>query len=398
MKLEWIVACSGGPDSMALLDMMKDKPIGVAHVNYHKRDSAKRDMEIVENYCALHGIPCFVLNEPYEVVGNFQAFARDYRYEFFKRVVEATSAQGVLLAHQEDDVLETYLMQQKKGLIPDYFGLREMTEIKGVVCKRPLLSYSKQSLMEYCDSHNVPYGIDESNLRDDYTRNQIRHSIVEKMSENERATKLQEIKGKNAELLQQRERVRECAHQKQLNLKEYFQFDVEDRLVLLRMFLRYHEVHTMDHASKKQLAEIDKALSSEKHVRIPLGEFYLNKAYELCEIVVNEDKSYYFILESLHSLATEFFKVTFEGNSLQAVTVSEDDFPLVIRSPRENDKIEMRFGHKAINRFFIDRKIPLEKRKVWPIVLNKDNEVILVPGLGCNVNHYSIKPNLFVVQ
>ena len=43
-KKSYLVACSGGPDSMALLDMLKDKyNLKVCHINYHKRDTAKRD-------------------------------------------------------------------------------------------------------------------------------------------------------------------------------------------------------------------------------------------------------------------------------------------------------------------------------------------------------------------
>lgn len=395
---KWIVACSGGPDSMALLDQMKDKNIIVAHVNYHKRPTADRDMKIVEDYCEKYNIPCFVLNEAYEVTGNFQAFARDYRYAFFKRIAEETSACGVLLAHQEDDLLETYLMQVDKHLVPDYYGLKEQTVIKGVCCRRPLLHKTKKELQEYCLVHGVPFGIDESNLSDDYTRNRIRHTCIEKMDSNERIRLREEIDAKNSTLMDQRNRVKDAAEVVVLDLKKYRMYEVEDRLTLLRLYFRFNQVVEMDHASRRQLVEIDRVLMNKRNYQIPFGDKSLNISYDSCEIVGNQDKSYSFVIESLHSFETEFFKVGFEGKSVEAVTVSADDFPLTIRSPRENDRIEMRFGHKAINRFFIDRKISMKDRLTWPVVVNRDNEIILVPGLGCNVSHYSVKPNLFVIK
>mgnify|MGYP002237851249 CR=1 FL=1 len=83
-----IVACSGGPDSMALLDICRQKgyEIAVAHVNYKKRETANRDEKIVRQYCENYGIPCFVDEPTWDHVGNFQAWARDVRYDFLSIV------------------------------------------------------------------------------------------------------------------------------------------------------------------------------------------------------------------------------------------------------------------------------------------------------------------------
>ena len=58
----------------------------------------------------------------------------------------------------------------------------------------------------------------------------------------------------------------------------------------------------------------------------------------------------------------------------------------------------MRYGTKKIRRFFIDNKIPLRKRMIWPVVLNRKGDIVLVPEIGCDLNHYSEKPNLFVIE
>ena len=58
----------------------------------------------------------------------------------------------------------------------------------------------------------------------------------------------------------------------------------------------------------------------------------------------------------------------------------------------------MRFGTKKVSRFFIDRHVPLYKRETYPVVVNNRGEVILVPELGPDVKHYSIKPDFYVIE
>ena len=87
-----------------------------------------------------------------------------------------------------------------------------------------------------------------------------------------------------------------------------------------------------------------------------------------------------------------------KGKGVNGVTINKNDFPITIRTYQEGDFIKMRYGTKKINRFFIDHKISYYDRLTWPIVLNNKQEIILVPGLGCNVGHYSTKHNLFVIK
>ena len=58
----------------------------------------------------------------------------------------------------------------------------------------------------------------------------------------------------------------------------------------------------------------------------------------------------------------------------------------------------MRYGRKQVARFFVDRHIPLYLRETWPVVENAQGNIILVPGLGCDVVHFSIKPDFNVIQ
>ncbi|MBQ1508506.1 MAG: tRNA lysidine(34) synthetase TilS, partial [Erysipelotrichaceae bacterium] len=79
------------------------------------------------------------------------------------------------------------------------------------------------------------------------------------------------------------------------------------------------------------------------------------------------------------------------------VTLKKEDFPVTVRNVREGDRIKMRYGTKKISRFFIDRKIPWEKRMSWPVMANKDGTVVFVPGMGCAQTHHSIHGNCFMI-
>ncbi|UPU38547.1 tRNA lysidine(34) synthetase TilS [Erysipelothrix sp. Poltava] len=80
------------------------------------------------------------------------------------------------------------------------------------------------------------------------------------------------------------------------------------------------------------------------------------------------------------------------------MTLSESDFPIMIRNARKGDSIKMRFGTKSLNRFFIDRKIPRHEREIWPVIVNSSQQIVFVVGMGCDEHHYSNNPNLFMLE
>ena len=120
------------------------------------------------------------------------------------------------------------------------------------------------------------------------------------------------------------------------------------------------------------------------------------RSYEVVQLV--KDISYSYTFAHIQEFDCAYFKIRTEGTSMQAVTLSEEDFPITVRSPLPNDKIELRYGTKKVNRFFIDRKISHKERKCWPIVVNRVGNVIFVAEIGCDVKHYTVKPNCFVIK
>lgn len=385
-----LVAVSGGPDSMALLDMVKDKyEIYVAHVNYHHRDSAKRDEDIVRNYCLSFNIPFFVKDYVESSSGNFQENARIFRYEFFKELIDKYNLDYVLTAHHKDDLIETYLMQIKRDSHVYYYGLKEDVEIFGIRIVRPLLNYTKLDLRNYCDSHHISYGIDESNLEDDYTRNKIRHTVIDKMSLDEKNSLVNEINLLNKENSLLNEKCKAFINNRtSISVNEFIEYD--DLVRLLRMFIGIS-------ISKKQAIDLIRQIKEAKSFDILIEDRYLCKEYGYISVYPKCD-DYCYVLDDFKCLNTKHFNLCTSGNRFESIYLGIDDYPITIRNYKEGDYIKMRYGTKKINRFFIDNKISHKDRKMWPVMLNSKGDIVLVPAIGCDKYHYSTNGLVYMVK
>ena len=394
---KWLVAISAGSDSMALLSMCVENHMDVmcAHVNYHHRKEAEEEQAYVMQLCQNYHVPLCVKDDVFTYTGNFEAEAREYRYDFFVECVKRYHLKGVLVAHHEDDVLETYFMQEEKGSIPSYYGLKEDVMYQGILVKRPLLKYTKQDLIHYCETHQIRYYVDCTNADESLTRNRIRHQIVEKMNRFERDLVLKEIQMKNATKQERVCRVKTYIRDQKVSKELYRTLSEEDRLELLRMFFA-----SQPSISLAYLKEIDHVILTKEDFVLPCKEYDL-----ACDqsffFFVEKERSYCDVYHSVEEMTYgkhAFYEIAEGKCGVYAVTLFEDDFPIQVRNVQDGDTIAMRFGNKNVHRFFIDRHIPLYARTSWPVIENRHHNVIFVSGLGCDVHHYTVNPTCNVLE
>ena len=377
-----VVACSGGPDSMALLDQLnkQGKDIVVAHVNYKHRDTADRDEKIVKEYCKKYDIPVRVLYPVHEK-GNFQAWARDVRYAFFEEVADEFDTKLLYVAHQMDDVIETYLFQKNRNMICDWYGLKEKSVRHGYQIVRPLLNFTKSELQQYCNDNGVSFGIDESNLTNHYTRNVIRHTQIEKMDRKEKEEWILKIQNENDFWQIKREGMEEFFKNWNKNVDALL--NQKEAWLYLDTFLFHSLCH---HFSRKYMEELCAQLKG--NVLIEIEDHLLERHNEKLYFMPSP-KDVYYTLNELEYKDYKEFSIMNQGQTIESLSVEASDFPLVVRHVKVNDVISMRFGNKNVHRFFVDRKICKIYRKYWLVVENNAGKVIFVPGLGCDVEHYS---------
>jgi tRNA(Ile)-lysidine synthase len=181
----FILGVSGGPDSMALMYlfyMLKQEAL-IVHVNYGKRGKqSDKDQELVEQMAFAWGFECcsIRLNPKDSGKENFQNWARKQRYQFFEDLRKDYRAEGIATAHHKDDQVETILQKILRGSGPAAW--KGMNVWNGNIF-RPLLPFSKDDILTFCETEAVPYRIDESNKKSSFARNFIRHDMAGKMDE-----------------------------------------------------------------------------------------------------------------------------------------------------------------------------------------------------------------------
>ncbi|MBQ6731431.1 MAG: tRNA lysidine(34) synthetase TilS [Bacilli bacterium] len=386
---KYLLACSYGPDSMALFDMLLKEGyrFAVAHVNYHLRNEADDEEIDLRNYCLTHGVGIYVKSVR-ENLGdnNLEAKCRDIRYNFFIDVVKQNGFDALLVAHQEDDLIETYLMQKKRKNLVNYFGIKEISYFTDVEIIRPLLKYRKKELLIYCRMFSVPYAIDKTNLEDHFLRNQLRHSVVEKMTPEERKEILQEIDNENQKLAEIFEKISNIKSNK---IEEYNRLnDIEFLYAIVLLGRKIKSDFTI---SKEQGEELRKVLLCDKpNVSLTVDELCFVKEYDAFSIREDiEACDFEYVLEKPDKLDTPYFSLDFTRDPSRR-NVSPDDYPLTIRNARPGDAYRILDYEKEIRRLFIDWKMPVSLRNRWPVIVNKDGVIIYVPRY---LKDFSPSPN-----
>lgn len=187
----WVVAVSGGSDSVGLLAVLQSMASGlglrliVAHLDHGTRGEASRaDAAFVAELAASMGLP-FALGQWWPTrAGHFEADARRARYEWLAEVARARGATAVAVGHTRDDQAETILHRVVRGA-----GLRGLAGIPrrrplddGIALVRPLLDVSRDEVRAYLAAIGRPYREDASNSDPGRTRARLRHDLLPRLA------------------------------------------------------------------------------------------------------------------------------------------------------------------------------------------------------------------------
>lgn len=211
-----LVACSGGPDSVALvhaLNAIKNNlpyEFHLVHVNHRLRGRASDgDARFVRNLAQSLGWLYHEKSAPIRIKsGNLEETARVRRYDMFTQVAKKVGAHAVLTAHTQNDQIETILMNLLRGT--GSVGLGGMSPVRpwqksDLLVGRPLLSVSKQEIREALKKGKLSYRSDASNENPKFLRNWLRKLIVPALEK--RSPGFQERLGNMASVLRDEEAV-----------------------------------------------------------------------------------------------------------------------------------------------------------------------------------------------
>lgn len=187
-----LVAVSGGPDSMCLLDILiKVKEllnfeIYVAHINHLIREEASEDAEYVQKYCEKQNIrfflkECNVKEKSKKEKTSLEEAGRDARYEFFEEIAKEYNINKIAIGHNKNDLAETIIMNILRGTGTKGLNSIQAKNIKYNVEQvyiRPLLNMDRECIEEYCEKNKLAPRIDKTNFENEYTRNKIRNVVI----------------------------------------------------------------------------------------------------------------------------------------------------------------------------------------------------------------------------
>ncbi|MEN9447888.1 MAG: tRNA lysidine(34) synthetase TilS [Bacteroidota bacterium] len=178
-----LLACSGGVDSMVLLDVLLklNYKISIAHCNFQLRgEDSMGDEQFLREFAETHTLPFYTVRfetKAYKKANrqSTQMAARELRYEWLEKIRKENQLHFVATAHHLDDQLETILLNIAKGT--GIKGLSGMQPKNGYII-RPFLEISKHDILKYSNDNKIVFREDISNASDDYQRNQLRHHVV----------------------------------------------------------------------------------------------------------------------------------------------------------------------------------------------------------------------------
>jgi tRNA(Ile)-lysidine synthase len=173
----YVVAVSGGVDSVVLLDLLSKLgrvQLVVAHFDHGIRPDSSEDAVFVEALAKQHGLP-FVTKREELRAGASEELARQRRYVFLREVAKDHEA-GLMTAHHADDVIETIAINLSRGT-----GWRGLAVLDDPSIVRPLINYTKDQIKAYADKYGLQWREDSTNQDEAYLRNALRRRIGERL-------------------------------------------------------------------------------------------------------------------------------------------------------------------------------------------------------------------------
>ncbi len=182
-----LVAVSGGPDSLAMLEILsrlKDVfnfQLHVVHLNHKLREEAKKEAEFVRSFAESRDISVTIFE--YDIPdllakegGSVQDQAREIRYRLFNNLATEIGADKIALGHHGDDLAETVLMRFLRGSgLEGLIGFTPQSREKLI---RPLISLTRDEIEYFCQREGFIPCYDPSNTKPVYFRNRVRLKLI----------------------------------------------------------------------------------------------------------------------------------------------------------------------------------------------------------------------------
>lgn len=183
----FLIAVSGGVDSMLLLDVINKSSIPkenymVVHFDHGIRDDSCDDAKFVKSVCEKYDIKCMVGHANLKGKTNLEKLARDARWSYFEDVAKLNDYDTVITAHHLNDYVENYIMGNIRGIDINSCIMPRLWASQGVYRFKPWLKeINKEEIYEKANHRNLEWREDSTNKENDNLRNMVRNIIIPEM-------------------------------------------------------------------------------------------------------------------------------------------------------------------------------------------------------------------------
>jgi len=416
-----IVGVSGGGDSVVLLHVLMllrdeyDLSLVVAHLDHGIRgEESRREGDFVRDFAqgmslpfetAVADVPTLAKKERI----TLQEAAREARYRYYEEVRQKHNGQKVATGQIADDQAETILMRVIRGA--GLKGLKGIPPVRGGVYIRPLIEASRQEVERFAKSEGLSFVTDSSNIKDIYLRNKVRHDLIPHLERKYNPgirvglNRMAAILSREDDYLDRKTEeamaglIKGNGEEISLDIPKLLAFHEALRFRVLQKALARVLGGDLRSIKTVHLDGIFRLLAHRapnKVVCLPQG-IYAEKRYT--ELFIRRgrlptvfpfeymvDAPGITILEGLGKKLVTRIERAKRGISTDVdskVAHLDDDkllHPLILRSLEEGDRfvpLGMK-GHKKLNDFFIDSKVPKALRRRIPLLVSGGNIVWVV--------------------
>lgn len=396
-----VIGVSTGPDSMCLLDLLQKKTtkIVVCHINHNVRKESIEEEEYITKYCQDKNIILekTTINNYQE--NNFENEARKKRYMFYEEILKKYNSKTLLLAHHGDDLIETILMKISRGSnLEGYAGIKEISNVKDYQIIRPLLKYTKEDIINYNKSNNIKYYNDSSNQSTNYTRNRYRLNILPLLKKEDKNIHKKYLKYSKT-LIEYDDYIK---REVKRNINNVYKDNIIniDNLNKLDTFLIKNILYNI----MNNIYQNKNNIITDRHIQNIISLLNNTKPNIKIDLPNNKEivKEYNKLIIKDKTSNIKNYKIEFNDkieieNLVIEKTESEDDdsnsvcrlntkditLPLYIRNREDGDYIILKGSNKRkkIKEIFIEKKLPLNKRNNYPLLVDSNNNIIWIPNI-----------------
>ena len=403
-KSNLLLAISGGIDSVCLFHLLLNSGyhFSVAHCNYNLRgEESNKDEAFVKKLAQKHKIPFYTKSFNTQkwmdkLQMGVQETARKLRYDWFNQLMKKHGFDNLLTAHHLSDNTETFFINITRNTgISGLHGI----PVKNKHIVRPLMFATRDLIEQYVKKNNYKFREDESNAKDDYLRNKIRHHLSPQLEKNlpnfhehlmTVCRHVKDFEDLSLEILQNY--WQQITHHKKgvLSIDIKALKHIQNAPSLMYFMTRHYGFN------KTQITDL---LIQDEAV---IGQKIVSDKYEIIRerehLIIQEIKAFKPVFEVIKKLKKT--KVTetsvcdftiiephlcdFKKTNTLYVDFDKITLPLTIQTWQDGDKMKplgMK-GQKNISDILTDKKVNNTQRKTYNVLKNADGKIIALLPLS----------------